>query len=75
MSSALVEMLKAKASEQGMTCVFISQKTGIKYQRLMRLFNQGAVISGLELLKLSNLLKIPQEDLMRFVDCDSSRSA
>lgn len=75
MSDTLTSMLKARINEQGITYAFVSQKTGINYQRLMRLFNQGAIISGIELLKISKLLKIPQDDLMQFADFDSTRSA
>lgn len=75
MSDDLTSMLKARINEQGITYAFVSQKTGINYQRLMRLFNQGAIISGIELLKISKLLKIPQDDLMHFADFDSTRSA
>lgn len=73
MSDTLTDMLKQKINEQGVTYAFIAQKTGIKYQRLMRVFNQGAIISGLELLRISKLLKIPQEELMLYASNDPSQ--
>lgn len=51
--------------QSGLKLTFVSQKTGISYQRLNRIFNQKAVMSGLELIKLSSVLNITQDELVQ----------
>lgn len=67
MNLKLTEFLKNEIESRGIKYTFISQKTGIEYGRLMRIFNQNAVITGSELLYISKLLGVKQETLMGFV--------
>ena len=46
MNEYIAKYLKDKISETGITYRNVSKKTGIEYQRLMRIFNQHAVISA-----------------------------
>lgn len=56
MNEYIAKYLKNKINETGIT--YVSKKTGIEYQRLMRIFNQNAVISASELIALCNVLGI-----------------
>lgn len=58
MNEYIVKYLKNKIEETGVTYKNISRKTGIEYQRLMRIFNQNATISASELITLCNTLGI-----------------
>lgn len=68
MNEKIIRFLKDNIDRQGMKYTFLSQKTGIDYQRLMRIFNQNAVISGSELICLCKFLGIKQPELMALVD-------
>lgn len=68
MNETIIQYLKNTIREKGMTFIFISKKSGIEYQRLMRIFNQNAIISGAELLHLCKLLDIDLVDLMDLID-------
>ena len=46
MNEYIAKYLKNKINETGITYRNVSKKTGIEYQRLMRIFNQNAVISA-----------------------------
>lgn len=50
MNAKLIHYLKEIINQRGIKYTFISEKTGIDYQRLMRIFNQNAIISGSELI-------------------------
>lgn len=67
-NARIVALLRQAINLQGIKYTFISEKTGIPYQRLMRLFHQNATISGSELLNLCKLLNIAQHDLMHLLD-------
>lgn len=43
MNEYIAKYLKNKINETGITYRNVSKKTGIEYQRLMRIFNQNAV--------------------------------
>lgn len=58
MNEYIANYLKGKIEETGVTYKNISKKTGIEYQRLMRIFNQNATISASELIALCNVLGI-----------------
>lgn len=58
MNEYIAKYLKNKINETGITYRNVSKKTGIEYQRLMRIFNQNAVISASELITLCNVLGI-----------------
>ena len=55
MNEYIAKYLKNKINETGITYRNVSKKTGIEYQRLMRIFNQNAVISASELIALCNV--------------------
>lgn len=58
MNEYIANYLKEKIGETGVTYKNISKKTGIEYQRLMRIFNQNATISASELIALCSVLSI-----------------
>ena len=58
MNEYIAKYLKGKIEETGVNYKNISIKTGIEYQRLMRIFNQNATISASELIALCNTLSI-----------------
>ena len=58
MNEYIANYLKGKIEETGVAYKNISKKTGIEYQRLMRIFNQNATISASELIALCNVLGI-----------------
>lgn len=70
MNEKIVQFLKKRTEERGMKYTFMSKVTGIDYQRLMRIFNQGAIITGSELLKISVLLEVDQSELTSVVDLE-----
>lgn len=61
----LVSRIKDTITECGYKLTAVSEKTGIEYQRLNRILNQGASLSACEFLLLCKFLDIPYED---FVD-------
>ena len=72
MNKEIIDFLKSNIANKGITYKFISETTGIDYQRLMRIFNQYATISGSELLFLGRLLKIEQEDLLKLINVEKA---
>lgn len=68
MNNAIIVFLKNIISQKGIKYVFVSGKSGIEYQRLMRIFNQNAMISGSELIRLCKVLEVEQAELMALVD-------
>lgn len=68
MNAKIIHFLKEIINERGMKYTFVSEKTGIEYQRLMRIFNQNATISGSELICLCKILEVDQADLMALLD-------
>lgn len=68
MNEKIIHFLKDNIDRLGMKYTYLSQKTGIDYQRLMRIFNQNATISGSELICLCKFLGIKQPELMALVD-------
>ena len=67
-NAKIVEFLKLKISGRGMKYTFLAKQTGIEYQRLMRIFNQGALITGSELLVISRVLEVDQEELKKLAE-------
>lgn len=63
MNEEIVQILSDEIHQKGITIKFISDKTGIGYQRLMRILNQNANITGNELLKIGKLLDLDLNDL------------
>ncbi len=68
MNAKITQFLKSIIDRKGIKYKFISEKTGIEYQRLMRIFNQNATISGSELICLCRVLKVEQSALMELID-------
>lgn len=64
----IICFLKNIINQRGTKYTFISERTEIDYQRIMRIFNQNATISGSELLSLCKVLEVKQEDLMSLLD-------
>ena len=50
--------IRERIDENGLKLVYVSKQAGISYQRLNRIFNQGAQMSASELLALCSFLKI-----------------
>ncbi len=63
MNEDIVRILEKEINEKGMTLTFVSKKTGIEYQRLMRIFNQNAKITGSELLRIGRLIGLDLQEL------------
>lgn len=68
MNTIIISFLKNVIKQKGIKYTFISEKTGIDYQRLMRIFNQNATISGSELVCLCKVLEVEQVELMALLD-------
>lgn len=68
MNAKIIYFLKQIISHRGMKYTFLSEKAGIEYQRLIRILNQNATISGSELICLCRVLEIKQSDLMSLLD-------
>lgn len=68
MNALLIHFLKNIIRQRGMKYVFLSQKTGIEYRRLMQIFNQNATISGSELICLCRVLEVKQAELLILLD-------
>ena len=64
MNTKIIQFLRNVIERKGMKYTFVAEKSGIGYQRLMRIFNQNATISGSELICLSRVLEIEQSALM-----------
>lgn len=57
--------IRTHIDNNGLKLIYVSERSGISYQRLNRIFNQGAQMSATELLVLCNFLKI---DPNSFID-------
>lgn len=68
MNQKIINFLKNIITSKGIKYTFISERTKIKYQRLMRIFNQNAVISGSELITLCKFLEVNQSELMALLN-------
>lgn len=68
MNAIIIQFLKNIIECKGIKYTFVSEKTGIEYQRLMRIFNQNATISGSELICLSRVLEVEQSTLMELLE-------
>lgn len=68
MNEKIIKFLKKAIKEKGVKYKFISEKSNIEYQRLIRIFNQNATIRGSELISLSKILGVKQNELMSLID-------
>ncbi len=68
MNEKIVRFLKSVIDNKGIKYIFISKNSGISYQRLMRIFNQNAIISESELICLCKLLEVKQSELMELLE-------
>jgi transcriptional regulator with XRE-family HTH domain len=68
MNEKIIQLLKNIIECKGIKYTFLAEKSGIEYQRLMRIFNQKATISGSELICLSRILEVEQATLMKLLD-------
>ena len=68
MNNKIIHFLKAIINDKGIKYTFISRRTGIEYQRLMRIFNQNSKISGSELICICKVLEVNQAELMSLLD-------
>lgn len=71
MNKKIIDFLKGVIFRKGVKYVFVSEKSGIAYQRLMRIFNQKSRISGSELICLCKVLDVKQSDLMSLLENNS----
>lgn len=67
MNAKINRYLKNIIDQKGIKYTFVSEKSGIEYHPLMRIFNQNATISGSELISLCKVLEINQSELMRML--------
>ncbi len=67
MNEKITQLLRSTIESNGIKYTYISKQTKIDYQRLMRIFNQNAIISGSELICLCKTLKIEQSKLMELI--------
>ncbi len=68
MNAKIIQFLRNTIKSKGIKYSFVAEKTGIDYQRLMRLFNQNATISGSELICICRVLEVEQSALMTLID-------
>lgn len=68
MNEKIVHFLKNIIDEQNVGYTLVSEKTGIDCQRLTRIFDQDAVISGSELICISRALGVKHSELMALLD-------
>lgn len=68
MNTKIIQFLKNIIDCKGIKYKFVSDKSGVEYQRLMRIFNQNATISGSELICLCRVLEVKQSSLMELLD-------
>jgi transcriptional regulator with XRE-family HTH domain len=68
MNAKIVQFFKNIIESKGVKYTFVAEKSGIEYQRLMRIFNQNATISGSELICLSRVLEVEHSALMELLD-------
>ena len=71
MNEKIIHFLKTVIGEKGIRYTVLAERSGIHYQRLMRIFHQGAAIRGSELLALCWQLQIDQTQLMALLDEES----
>ena len=67
MNEIIVQFIKKTITSKGIKYAYLSNEAKIDYQRLMRIFNQNAVITGTELLKISKVLGISHDTLMSLI--------
>lgn len=60
-NESLVGKIKTVIVDSGYKLTAVSEKTGIEYQRLHRILNQGALLSAREFLLLCKFLDIPHD--------------
>lgn len=68
MNEKIVVFIKNAILNKGIKYTFVSKNTGIEYQRLMRIFNQNAILSASELICLCKCLDIGIEQLIDLID-------
>ncbi|SES65679.1 helix-turn-helix domain-containing protein [[Clostridium] polysaccharolyticum] len=68
MNSKIIELIKGVIDSKGIKYTYVSNCTDINYQRLMRLFNQNAIISGSELICICKNLPVELDELMDIVE-------
>ncbi len=68
MNAKIIQFFKNIIERKGIKYTFVAEKSGIEYQRLMRIFHQNATISGSELICLSKVLEVEQSALMDLLD-------
>lgn len=64
MNDIIIQFFKNQIENRGIKYKFIAKKTGINYQRIIRIFNQKAIISGSEFICLCKVLNISQSDML-----------
>lgn len=67
MNVKIIQFFKNTIEGKGVKYTLVAEQSGIEYQRLMRIFNQNATISGSELICLSRALDITQSALMELL--------
>ncbi|QHQ62548.1 hypothetical protein Ana3638_18615 [Anaerocolumna sedimenticola] len=68
MNAKIIQFFKNIIERKGIKYTFVAERSGIEYQRLMRIFHQNATISGSELICLSKVLEVEQSALMNLLD-------
>ncbi len=68
MNVKIIQFLKDIIERKGIKYILVSEKSGIEYQRLMRIFDQNETISGSELICLSRALEVEQVALMKLLE-------
>ena len=68
MNTKIIQFLKGVIKERGLKYAFISERTGIDYQRVIRIFSHNATLSGSELILLAKFLDLDQKQLMALID-------
>lgn len=71
MNEKIVALIKNTVSNKGIKYTFLSKKTRIDYQRLMRIFNQNAIMSASELVCLCKCLEIGIDPLIELINSKS----
>lgn len=67
MNEKIVDFLREKIESSGIKYTYIAKEAKIDYQRLMRIFNQNAVIRGSELICICKVIGINQGSLMQLL--------
>ena len=63
--NSIICIMRQQIVNNGQSKRFVAERSNISYQRLQRIFNQGAVMSATEFLRLCKTLKL---DPMLFYD-------